>query len=80
MAKIIGHNPTQTNEYVELNEKVKLQQQVIEELVKLNNGYEEEIKRIVNQYDALYEQYMKVKQIGDIGESTQNSSYLTLGL
>jgi len=80
MAKIIGHNPTQTNEYAELNEKVKLQNEVIEELIKLNQGYEEEIKRIVNQYDKLYEEYMKIKPIGELTESTQTSTYLTLGL
>ena len=57
MAKVLGFNPTQTNDYFELNEKVKLQSQLIEELMKLNAGYEMEVKRLVGEYDKLYEKY-----------------------
>lgn len=57
MAVVLGHNPQQSNEYFALTQKVKLQQQLIEELMKLNAGYEEEVKRLVSEYDKLYERY-----------------------
>jgi uncharacterized coiled-coil protein SlyX len=56
MAKVLGFNPNASEVY-ELSEKVKLQQQLIEELVKLNAGYEQEVKRLVGEYDKLYEKY-----------------------
>lgn len=61
MAVVLGHNPQQTNDYFELSQKVKLQQQLIEELMKLNAGYEEEVKRLVGEYDKLYEKYQKLQ-------------------
>jgi len=57
MAVILGNNPTQTNDYFELSEKCKLQQSLIDELIKLNQGYEAEVKRLVGEYDKLYEKY-----------------------
>lgn len=61
MAVVLGHNPQQTSDYFELSQKVKLQQQLIEELMKLNAGYEEEVKRLVGEYDKLYEKYQKLQ-------------------
>ncbi len=57
MAKVLGFNPTQTNDYFELSEKCKLQQSLIDELIKLNQGQEAEITRLVVEYDKLYERY-----------------------
>jgi predicted ATPase len=57
MAVVLGNNPQQSNEYFMLVQKVKLQTQLIEDLMKLNMGQEEEIKRLVSEYDKLYEQY-----------------------
>jgi predicted ATPase len=57
MAVVLGHNPTQTNDYFELTQKVKLQTQLIDELIKLNQGQEAEITRLVMEYDKLYERY-----------------------
>jgi hypothetical protein len=55
MAKVLGFNPTQTNDYFELANRVELQQKLIEELIKLNEGYEAEVKRLVGEYDKMYE-------------------------
>ena len=55
MAKVLGFNPTHTNDYFELANKVELQQKLIEELIKLNEGYETEVKRLVGEYDKMYE-------------------------
>jgi hypothetical protein len=49
MAKVLGFNPTQTNDYFELANRVELQQKLIEELIKLNEGYEAEVKRLVGE-------------------------------
>ena len=57
MAVVLGNNPQQSNEYFMLVQKVKLQTQLIEDLMKLNMGQEEEIKRLVGEYDKLYEKY-----------------------
>jgi len=57
MAKVLGFNPQQTSDYFELTQKVRLQQQLIEDLAKLNFGQQEEIKRLVGEYDKLYEKY-----------------------
>jgi len=57
MAVVLGNNPQQSNEYFMLVQKEKLQRQLIEDLMKLNMGQEEEIKRLVSEYDKLYEQY-----------------------
>lgn len=67
MAVILGHNPTETSDYFELSEKVKLQQQLIEELMKLNAGYEQEVIRLVGEYDKLYEQYQHSLKFNKVG-------------
>jgi hypothetical protein len=56
MATILGFNPPKES-YVELHDTIRLQKGLIEELVKLNAGYEEEVKRLVGEYDKLYEKY-----------------------
>jgi uncharacterized coiled-coil protein SlyX len=56
MAKVLGFDKDASKVY-ELENKVKLQQSLIEELVKLNAGYEQEVKRLVGEYDKLYEKY-----------------------
>jgi len=55
MAKVLGFNPQQS--YIEMDNTIKLQQSLIEELIKLNEGYEGEVKRLVGEYDKLYEKY-----------------------
>jgi hypothetical protein len=55
MAKVLGFNPQQS--YIEMEDTIKLQRSLIEELIKLNEGYEEEVKRLVGEYDKLYEKY-----------------------
>lgn len=57
MAKVLGFNPTQTNDYFELSEKAKALDKLVGELASLNLAYEEEIKRLVGEYDKLYEKY-----------------------
>jgi predicted ATPase len=65
MAVILGHgnqpclycNQTSNSDYFELTQKARLQQQLIEDLMKLNLGQQEEIKRLVGEYDNLYEKY-----------------------
>ena len=56
MATILGFNPPKES-YVELHDTIRLQKGLIEELVKLNAGYEQEVKRLVGEYDKLYEKY-----------------------
>jgi uncharacterized coiled-coil protein SlyX len=56
MAKVLGFDKDASKVY-ELENTVKLQQSLIEELVKLNAGYEQEVKRLVGEYDKLYEKY-----------------------
>jgi hypothetical protein len=55
MAKVLGFNPQQS--YIEMEDTIKLQRSLIEELVRLNEGYESEVKRLVGEYDKLYEKY-----------------------
>jgi hypothetical protein len=55
MAKVLGFNPQQS--YIEMDDTIKLQRSLIEELVRLNEGYEGEVKRLVGEYDKLYEKY-----------------------
>jgi predicted ATPase len=61
MAKVLGFNPTQTNDYFELNEKAKALEKLVKELVQLNQAQDEEMKRIVREYDKLYESYSALK-------------------
>jgi hypothetical protein len=56
MATVLGFNPPKES-YVELHDTIRLQKGLIEELVKLNAGYEQEVKRLVGEYDKLYEKY-----------------------
>ena len=56
MAKVLGFNPPKES-YVELHDTIRLQRSLIEELIKLNDGYEAEVKRLVGEYDKLYEKY-----------------------
>lgn len=57
MATILGNNTQHSSEYFALVQKEKLQRQLIEDLMKLNMGQQEEIKRLVGEYDKLYEKY-----------------------
>ena len=61
MAKVIGKDLTAYHN--QLTDRVDLQQKLIEELVKLNQGQEEEIKRIVGEYDTLYGQYLNCTEL-----------------
>jgi uncharacterized coiled-coil protein SlyX len=56
MAKVLGFDKDASKVY-ELENKITLQQSLIEQLFKLNAGYEEEVKRLVGEYDKLYEKY-----------------------
>ena len=58
MAKVLGFNKTGNDDYFELLQRVELQQKLITELVTLNEGYESEVKRLVGEYDKLYENYI----------------------
>jgi hypothetical protein len=62
MAKVLGFNPPNES-YVELHDKIKLQKSLIEELVKLNEGYEEEVKRLVGEYDKIYGLYTAMSEL-----------------
>lgn len=57
MATIIGKDP-QSQQIYELEQKVQLRDRMIEELMKLNDGYETEVKRLVDEYDKLYSKYV----------------------
>jgi phosphopantothenate synthetase len=61
MAKVLGFNPTQTNDYFEVNEKAKALEKLVKELVELNQAQDEEMRRIVGEYDKLYEKYEALK-------------------
>jgi predicted ATPase len=61
MAKILGHNPTQSTAYIEVVEKANALEKIVGELVQLNQAQDEEIKRIVGEYDKLYEKYQTLK-------------------
>lgn len=56
MAKVLGFNPQQS--YIDMENTIKLQRSLIEELIKLNEGYEAEVKRLVGEYDIVYENYL----------------------
>ena len=56
MAKVLGFDP-QNKTIDELEQKVKLRDKMIEELMKLNESYEIEVKRLVEEYDKLYSKY-----------------------
>lgn len=60
MAKVLGFRDDIVEKYRELEQQSQLQKSLIEELVKLNEGYEDEVKRLVGAYDTLYEKYMKL--------------------
>lgn len=61
MAKVLGFNPTQTNDYFEVSEKAKALEKLVKDLVQLNQSQDEEIRRLVLEYDKLYEQYQTIK-------------------
>jgi hypothetical protein len=42
---------------------IKLQRSLIEELIRLNEGYEAEVKRLVGEYDKIYELYLMGEQL-----------------
>lgn len=56
MAKVLGFDP-QNKMIEELEQKIKLQESLITELVKLNEAYEVEVKRLVEEYDSLHRRY-----------------------
>lgn len=70
MAKVLGFDP-QNKIINELEQKVKLQEQLIAELIKLNEAYEVEVKRLVEEYDSLHRRY-------SIVHSPQTISYTTV--
>jgi predicted ATPase len=57
MAKVLGFNPTQSNDYFELMEKANALEKLVKELVELNQSQDEEMRRLVGEYDKLYEKY-----------------------
>jgi predicted ATPase len=61
MAKVLGFNPTQSNDYFELSEKAKALEKLVKELVELNQSQDEEMRRLVGEYDKLYEKYVELK-------------------
>jgi hypothetical protein len=61
MAKVLGFNPQQS--YIEMEATITLQRSLIEELIKLNDGYEAEVKRLVGEYDKIYELYLMGEQL-----------------
>jgi hypothetical protein len=63
MAKVLGFNTTETNDYFELAQKVRGLEKLVGELSSLNLAYEEEVKRLVGEYDKLYGQYLNVEQL-----------------
>jgi len=62
MAKVLGFDNDIRQKNRELESTLILQRSLIEELVKLNEGYEEEVKRLVTAYDALYEKLLKYEK------------------
>ena len=63
MAKVLGFNPTQTDDYAQLSQKVEMQEKLIEELLKLNQHFEVEVQRLVNEYDKLYSKYQATQTL-----------------
>ena len=61
MAKVLGFNPTQTNDYFEVSEKAAALEKLVKELVELNQSQDEEMRRLVGEYDKLYEKYVELK-------------------
>lgn len=61
MATIIGHNPTEHKTYREAVEKSQALEKIVKELVELNQSQDAEIRRIVGEYDKLYEKYETLK-------------------
>ena len=61
MAKVLGFNPQQS--YIDMENTIKLQRSLIEELIKLNEGYEAEVKRLVGEYDKIYELYLMGEEL-----------------
>jgi hypothetical protein len=62
MAKVLGFNPPKES-YVELHDTIRLQRSLIEELIKLNEGYEAEVKRLVVEYDKIYDLYLMGEEL-----------------
>lgn len=56
MAKVLGFDP-QAQQIYDLEQKIQLRDRMIEELMKLNDSYETEVKRLVDEYDKLYSKY-----------------------
>jgi hypothetical protein len=61
MAQVIGHDLRQYHN--ELSDKVRLQEKLIDELVKLNENYEVEVKRLVDEYNKLYELHLGMGEL-----------------
>ena len=61
MAKVLGFNPQQS--YIDMENTIKLQRSLIEELIKLNEGYEAEVKRLVGEYDKIYDLYLMGEEL-----------------
>jgi hypothetical protein len=61
MARVIGHDLRQYHN--ELSDKVRLQEKLIDELVKLNENYEVEVKRLVDEYNKLYELHLGMGEL-----------------
>jgi predicted ATPase len=61
MAKVLGFNPTQSNDYFEIAEKAAALEKLVKELVELNQSQDEEMRRLVGEYDKLYEKYVELK-------------------
>ena len=62
MAKVLGFEPENKKVY-DLEQKIQLQEKLIEELLKLNKGYEEEVQRLVGEYDKLYIKYSATQNL-----------------
>jgi hypothetical protein len=58
MAKVLGFNKTGNDDYFELLQRAELQQKLITDLIKLNEAYEAEVKRLVGEYDIVYQNYL----------------------
>ena len=62
MAKVLGFNPTEHKTYREAVEKAEQLERLVKELVQLNQAQDEEIRRIIGEYDSLYEKYDSIKK------------------
>lgn len=62
MAKVLGFEPENKKVY-DLEQKIKMQEGLIEELLKLNQSYEEEVRRLVGEYDKLYIKYSATQNL-----------------